>query len=73
MSIRGESTTLVTANSQAARKKTAPWQDRTADLGISALSNSHMCRYETHVITNYTKEAFSGKPQTLEAGAYTKR
>ena len=57
MSMRSESTTLVTANSQAAGKKNAPWQDRTADLGISALSNSHMCRYETHVITNYTKEA----------------
>ena len=53
MSIRSEST----ANSQNAGKKFAPWQDRTADLGISALSNSHMCRYETHVITNYTKEA----------------
>jgi hypothetical protein len=44
---------------RSAKIKFVPCQTRTGDLGISVSENSHTdeyARYETHVITNYTKE-----------------
>jgi hypothetical protein len=38
------------------RQNVVPCQTRTGGLGISAAECSHRRCYETHVITNYTKE-----------------